>query len=41
MVLHNGIEVAEGWPERIEQAQRQTTVKINGKSFNRIPYGST
>ncbi|MGI8981476.1 MAG: hypothetical protein ACR2FY_19805 [Pirellulaceae bacterium] len=40
MVIHNGVEVAEGWPERITQAQQQRTFIINGRSFNRIPYGN-
>jgi hypothetical protein len=40
VVMHNGIEVSEGWPERIEAAQKQKTFRINRKSFKRIPYGS-
>ena len=40
MVLHNGVEVAEGWPELIEAAQRQTHFTINGKSYERIAYGN-
>jgi len=40
MVMHNGVEVAEGWPELIEEAQDQLTFRINGKSFKRIPFGS-
>jgi len=39
-VVFNGVEVAEGWPELVEQAQKQTTYKINGRTFKRIPYGS-
>ena len=40
MVIHNGIEMAEDWPERIAQAQQQTCYTITGKQYQRIPYGS-
>jgi hypothetical protein len=40
MVMHNGMEMIEGWPERIDEAQKQTTYVINGKRYQRIPYGS-
>ena len=40
LITHNGVEMAEGWPERIEEAQRQTTLTINGRVFNRIRYGN-
>jgi hypothetical protein len=40
MVMHNGVEVAEGWPERIEEAQQLMSLIINGKRFARIPYGN-
>jgi len=39
MVVHNGVEVAEGWPQRIEDAQRQSSYVINGKRFERVRYG--
>ena len=39
MVEHNGVEMAEGWPLRIEEAQCQTTYYINGKLHARIRYG--
>ena len=39
MVVHNGVEVAEGWPERIEEAQRQLTYIIGGNRYQRIAYG--
>jgi hypothetical protein len=35
-VVHNGVEMAEGWPQRIEEAQRQTTYSIGGKRYDRI-----
>src|SRR5260370_31005995 len=38
-VIHNGVEMAEDWPERIDQAQRQATYNINGKTYARIRYG--
>jgi hypothetical protein len=40
MVVHNGVEMAEDWPQRIEEAQRQTTYVIAGKHHGRIPYGA-
>jgi hypothetical protein len=40
LVMHNGVEVAEGWPEKIAAAQKQTAFKINRRPFKRIPYGS-
>jgi hypothetical protein len=39
-VVHNGVEMAEGWPQRIAEAQRQPTYTINGKRYPRIPYGA-
>jgi hypothetical protein len=39
MVEHNGVEMAEGWPLRIEEAQSQTAYCINGKLYGRIRYG--
>jgi hypothetical protein len=38
-VVQNGMEVAEGWPQRIEQAQRQTTYVIAGRHYDRVRYG--
>jgi hypothetical protein len=37
LVMHNGVEVAEGWPEKIAAAQKQTAFKINRRPFKRIP----
>jgi hypothetical protein len=39
MVVHNGVEMAEGWPERIVEAQHQKTYLIAGQHYLRIPYG--
>ena len=38
-VVYHGVEMAEGWPERIAQAQDQETYLIAGKCYPRIPYG--
>src|SRR5437868_3047393 len=35
-----GVEMADGWPQRIEEAQRQTTYAIGGKCYGRIRYGA-
>lgn len=40
LITHNGVEVAEGWPARIDAAQKQVAFRINGKPYKRIPYGS-
>jgi hypothetical protein len=39
MVVYNGVEMADGWPERIAQAQKQRTYLIAGQLYLRIPYG--
>lgn len=39
LVMFNGMEVAEGWPEEIDAAQKKKTYKINGKLYLRVPYG--
>lgn len=39
MVMHNGREVIEGWPEKIEEAQKQTTLLIEGERHDRVRYG--
>ena len=39
MVVYNGVQVIEGWPECIEGAQRLVQYKIGQKGYNRIPYG--
>lgn len=38
-VTHNGVEVVEGWPERIAESQTVTTSSIGGKAYPRIRYG--
>jgi hypothetical protein len=38
-VTHNGVEVVEGWPERIKEAQEVTTYVIGGKEWPRVRYG--
>ncbi len=40
IVVHNGVEMAEDWPQRIEEAQARTTYVVNGKSYPRVAYGS-
>ena len=39
MVVQNGVEVAEGWPQRIDEAQHQPTYFIGGKRYDRVRYG--
>ena len=39
LVFHNGVEMADGWPERIAEAQAQETYLIAGALYLRIPYG--
>ena len=38
-VVYNGIEMAEGWPQLIENAQREVKTKIGQKQYSRIRYG--
>lgn len=38
-VVYNGVEVVEGWPERIQEAQTMLTVSISGIAHPRIRYG--
>jgi|SRR5688572_27160344 len=39
-VVYNGVEMVEGWPERIEEAQTILTVSIAGVEHPRIRYGN-
>lgn len=39
MVMHNGVEMAEGWPQRIEEAQREDAYLIGGQKCSRVRYG--
>ena len=32
--------MSKGWPEEIEKAQSEPMVKIGGKLWKRLPYGS-
>src|SRR5262249_40908458 len=38
-VVHNGVEMVEGWPKRIEEAQLQRSYSIGGKLYDRVRYG--
>ena len=39
-MVHNGVEMAQGWLKRIADAQRDTTYSINGERYERIRYGA-
>ena len=39
-VLYNGLQMAEGWPERIDAAQQLTTEHVHSDKYKRIPYGN-
>ena len=39
-VTYQGERMIEGWPEKIQAAQRQPTVMIGGGQFERVRYGS-
>jgi hypothetical protein len=38
-VVYQGVEMAEGWPERIEEAQQILEYRIGGTSYQRVRYG--
>lgn len=38
-VIYNGLEVIEGWPEKMAEAQLLTTYRIGGEEYQRIRYG--
>ncbi|MGH8191407.1 MAG: hypothetical protein ACREP2_08165 [Rhodanobacteraceae bacterium] len=38
-VTYNGARVIKGWPERIQAAQSQPTIRIRGAKYRRIRYG--
>jgi hypothetical protein len=38
-VIYNGVRMAKDWPEKIKEAQFQTTYTIGGKEIQRIRYG--
>lgn len=39
-VFYNGIEMVEGWPQQIKEAQNQTTYSIGSTEYERIRFGS-
>lgn len=39
LVTYNGTRVIEGWPEKIQAAQKQTHVSCSGKRYPRVRYG--
>jgi hypothetical protein len=39
-VVYNGVEMIEGWPERIEEAQKLLNYSIEGVLYPRVPYGA-
>jgi hypothetical protein len=39
-ILYRGVPMMEGWPEKIEAAQLQTTYPIGGKEYARVAYGN-
>jgi hypothetical protein len=39
-VEYRGVRMARGWPERIVEAQAQTTYLIGDQELQRIKYGS-
>jgi hypothetical protein len=39
-VIHRGVSMADDWPEKIRQAQREPTVRIEGQKVERVRYGS-
>ena len=38
-VIYNGVEMIEGWPERIQDAQQIPSYSINGVERPRVRYG--
>lgn len=38
-VTYRGESMIEGWPEKIQEAQRIPSYSIGGKSLPRVPYG--
>lgn len=38
-VEYRGVRMVEGWPERIQAAQRIPQVRVNGTLFDRVRYG--
>jgi hypothetical protein len=38
-VIHRGVRMIEGWPDKIREAQTITHYHIGGRDFERIRYG--
>ena len=38
-VVHNGVQMIVGWPERIAEAQKIVALSVEGKEVARIRYG--
>lgn len=36
VVIHNGVEMLESWPQQIEEAQSQKTYLIGGEECERV-----
>jgi hypothetical protein len=39
-VIYNGVEMVEGWPERIQEAQQILESSIGGVVYPRVRYGA-
>lgn len=39
-IIYNGMRVTPDWPEKVEEAQKVTVVRISGVSRPRVRYGS-
>jgi hypothetical protein len=39
LIIFNGVTMAAGWPERIEEAQQETEYEIRGAFYHRIKHG--
>jgi hypothetical protein len=38
-VIYNGVKMVEGWPERIQEAQKVSAYLVGGKKTPRIRFG--
>ena len=38
-VEHNGVQVIDGWPRKIEEAQKTPSYTIDGREIPRVRYG--
>jgi len=39
-VIYQGERMIEGWPEKIQEDQKHPFVRIRGKQYDRVHYGS-